>query len=38
MNAMPETSKHTGIQILIHTLIKGKQPKKLMRFLVITGI
>jgi REP element-mobilizing transposase RayT len=32
MDSTPETSKHTSIQNRIHSLIKGKQPKKLMRF------
>jgi hypothetical protein len=32
MNSTPETSKHTSIQQRIHALIKGKQPRKLMRF------
>jgi REP element-mobilizing transposase RayT len=32
METTPETSKHTSIQQRIHALIKGKQPKKLMRF------
>jgi hypothetical protein len=32
MNTTPETSKHTSIQTRIHSLIKGEQPQKLMRF------
>jgi REP element-mobilizing transposase RayT len=32
MDTMPETSKHTSIQNRIQALIKGKQPRKLMRF------
>jgi hypothetical protein len=32
MNTMPETSKHTSIKQRIHCLIKGEQPRKLMRF------
>ena len=32
MEVTPETSKHTSIQNRIHALIKGEQPKKLMRF------
>ena len=32
MDTTPETSKHTSIQYRIHALIKGEQPKKLMRF------
>jgi hypothetical protein len=28
----PETSKHTSIKQRIHSLIKGEQPKNLMRF------
>jgi hypothetical protein len=32
MDTTPETSKHTSIQNRIQTLIKGEQPKKLMRF------
>jgi hypothetical protein len=32
MEATPETSKHTSIQNRIQALIKGKQPRKLMRF------
>ena len=32
MDTTPETSKHTSIQKRIHALIKGEQPKKLMRF------
>ncbi|WP_339720364.1 transposase [uncultured Paraglaciecola sp.] len=32
MNSTPETSKHTSIQQRIHALIKGEQPRKLMRF------
>jgi hypothetical protein len=32
MNPTPETSKHTSIQHRIHSLIKGEQPRKLMRF------
>ena len=32
METTPETSKHTSIQQRIHALIKGEQPKKLMRF------
>ncbi|MEP0496148.1 MAG: transposase, partial [Paraglaciecola sp.] len=32
MEATPETSKHTSIQNRIHALIKGEQPKKLMKF------
>jgi REP element-mobilizing transposase RayT len=32
MDTTPETSKHTSIQHRIHALIKGEQPKKLMRF------
>jgi len=32
METTPETSKHTSIQQRIHSLIKGAQPKKLMRF------
>jgi hypothetical protein len=32
MNTIPETSKHTSIQNRIQALIKGEQPKNLMRF------
>jgi hypothetical protein len=32
MDTTPETSKHTSIQNRIHSLIKGEQPKNLMRF------
>jgi hypothetical protein len=32
MDTTPETSKHTSIQPRIHALIKGEQPKKIMRF------
>jgi hypothetical protein len=32
MDTTPETSKHTSIQQRIHALIKGEQPKNLMRF------
>jgi REP element-mobilizing transposase RayT len=32
MDTTPETSKHTSIQNRIQSLIKGEQPKKLMRF------
>jgi len=32
MDTTPETSKYTSIQHRIHALIKGEQPKKLMRF------
>ncbi|WP_293747006.1 transposase [uncultured Paraglaciecola sp.] len=32
MNRTPETSKYTSIQQRIHSLIKGEQPRKLMRF------
>tara|TARA_R110002111_G_scaffold70048_1_gene113214 strand:+ start:233 stop:1213 length:981 start_codon:yes stop_codon:yes gene_type:complete len=32
MDTTPETSKHTSIQNRIQALIKGEQPKKLMRF------
>jgi hypothetical protein len=32
MEVTPETSKHTSIQHLIQALIKGEQPKNLMRF------
>jgi hypothetical protein len=32
MDTTPETSKHTSIQHRIHAIIKGEQPKKLMRF------
>jgi hypothetical protein len=32
MDTTPETSKHTSIQHRINSLIKGEQPKKLMRF------
>jgi len=32
MDTTPETSKHTSIQQRIHSLIKGEQPRKLMRF------
>ena len=32
MESTPETSKHTSIQHRIHALIKGEQPRKLMRF------
>jgi hypothetical protein len=32
MNTMPETSKHTSIKQRIHCLIKGEQPRKIMRF------
>ena len=32
METTPETSKHTSIQQRIQSLIKGEQPKKLMRF------
>jgi REP element-mobilizing transposase RayT len=32
MNTTPETSKHTSIHTRIHCLIKGEQPRKLMRF------
>jgi len=32
METTPETSKHTSIQNRIQALIKGEQPKKLMRF------
>jgi REP element-mobilizing transposase RayT len=32
MDTTPETSKHTSIQQRIQALIKGEQPKKLMRF------
>jgi REP element-mobilizing transposase RayT len=32
METPPETSKHTSIQNRIQSLIKGEQPKKLMRF------
>lgn len=33
VNTTPETSKHTTIKQRIHFLIKGEQPRKLMRFL-----
>jgi hypothetical protein len=32
METTPETSKHTSIQNRIQALIKGEQPKNLMRF------
>ncbi|MFQ3191399.1 MAG: hypothetical protein ACI936_002539 [Paraglaciecola sp.] len=32
MEVTPQASKHNSIQHRIHTLIKGEQPKKLMRF------
>ncbi|GAC35777.1 hypothetical protein GPSY_0135 [Paraglaciecola psychrophila 170] len=32
MEVTPETSKHTSIQHCIQALIKGKQPRKLLRF------
>ena len=32
LDATPETSKHTSIQQRIHALIKGEQPKNLIRF------
>jgi hypothetical protein len=32
MEVTPETSKHTSIQHRIQALIKGEQPKNLMRF------
>jgi hypothetical protein len=32
MDTTPETSKYTSIQQLIHALIKGEQPQKLIRF------
>jgi hypothetical protein len=32
MEVTPETSKHTSIQSRIQALIKGEQPKNLMRF------
>jgi len=32
MEVTPETSKHTSIKQRIHSLIKGEQPKHLMRF------
>jgi hypothetical protein len=32
METTPETSRHTSIQKRIQALIKGEQPKKLMRF------
>jgi REP element-mobilizing transposase RayT len=32
METTPETSRHTSIQKRIHALIKGEQPRKLMRF------
>jgi len=32
MEATPETSKHTSIQTRINSLIKGEQPKELIRF------
>jgi hypothetical protein len=32
MEVTPETSKHTSIKQRIHCLIKGEQPKNLMRF------
>jgi REP element-mobilizing transposase RayT len=32
MDTTPETSKHTSIKQRIHSLIKGEQPRKLMRF------
>jgi len=32
METTPETSKHTSIKQRIHCLIKGEQPKNLMRF------
>jgi len=32
MVTTPETSKHTSIQQRIHALIKGEQPRKIMRF------
>ncbi|MCF2948009.1 transposase [Paraglaciecola aquimarina] len=32
MESAPETSKYTSIQSRIHSLIKGEQPKTLMRF------
>jgi hypothetical protein len=32
MEDTPETSKHTSIKQRIHSLIKGEQPKNLMRF------
>jgi hypothetical protein len=32
MAKTPETSKHTSIQNRIQALIKGEQPKNLMRF------
>jgi hypothetical protein len=32
MDTTPETSKHTSIKQRIHCLIKGEQPKNLMRF------
>jgi len=33
METTPETSKHTSIQNRINALIKGEQPKKLMKFI-----
>ncbi|GAA0853167.1 transposase [Aliiglaciecola litoralis] len=33
MDSTPETSKHTSIQRRIHALIKGEQPRTLMRFI-----
>ncbi|GAA0852692.1 transposase [Aliiglaciecola litoralis] len=33
MSSTPETSKHTSIQRRIHALIKGEQPRTLMRFI-----
>jgi len=32
METTPETSRHTSIQQRIHALIKGEQPRQLMRF------
>jgi hypothetical protein len=32
METMPETSKHSSIQQRNHSLIKGEQPRKFMRF------
>jgi hypothetical protein len=32
METTPETSKHTSIKQSIHCLIKGEQPKNLLRF------
>jgi hypothetical protein len=32
METTPETSKHSITQQRIHSLIKGEQPRKLMRF------